>query len=334
MFKTMSIGGATYDLFVRTSTDLIDDKKSISLPLGHKVPVKEVIETCGGGASNSSVGLSRLGCDASICGVIGSDQWGDKLAENFKKEGVNTNCVTFVEDEITSFSIILSASSGERVILYTPGTNVHLHDANFHKEGAKSVDWVYLNHIQERSSVIQDDIVEILASDGSPRFTWNPGGYQLEAGTSEPNNRKLLEHTDLLILNDKEATKFTKTETKEEAIKMLTEIGAKNVCITQGKDGTLASNGNGTDVPLGRVYHCPCIDGTEVIDTTGAGDAFGTGVTWGLLEGLPLPEALKAGTINAASVVSKVGAQAGLLTDIEIRKRLDGTDLSVTTINH
>ncbi|TSC98729.1 MAG: hypothetical protein Greene101449_862, partial [Candidatus Peregrinibacteria bacterium Greene1014_49] len=67
------------------------------------------------------------------------------------------------------------------------------------------------------------------------------------------------------------------------------------------------------------------------IDTTGAGDAFTTGVTWALLTGLTLPDALIAGTINSGSVVGAIGAQAGLLTDIEMRARMKSTSLSVSS---
>jgi len=324
--KTVSIGGATYDLFVRTKEDLVhkdEDMKSIALPLGAKVQVQEVLETCGGGASNSSVGLARLGCDAGFCGVIGSDQWGEKLLENLKKEGVNTDCATVVENEVSSFSIILSTGSGERVILYTPGTNVHLHDSNFNKEVIAQVNWVYLNHIQEDSCIIQDDIIEMLANEKEPRFTWNPGGCQLDEGLDAPNNKNLLSHTDLVILNDREAMQFTKTESTEDAIAVMLKVGAKNVCITQGKEGAIASDGK-------SFFRCPCLPDIDVVDTTGAGDAFGTGVTWALLIGEDLPTAVKAGTINAASVVSAIGAQAGLLTDTEIKKRLTQTNLAVT----
>ncbi|MBU0767081.1 carbohydrate kinase family protein [Patescibacteria group bacterium] len=323
--KTMSIGGATYDLFVRTTEDLIhecDTKKSIALPLGSKVRVEEVIETCGGGASNSSVGLARLGCSAGFCGVISSDQWGEKLLENLKKEGVNIDCATIVENEISSFSIILSTENGERVILYTPGTNVHLHDANFNKDVIGKMNWVYLNHIQEDSCVIQDDIIEMLANEKEPRFTWNPGGCQLDEGLSAPNNKNLLSHTDLVLLNNEEALQFTKTDSIDDAIRTMLSIGAKNVCITQGKEGTIASDGK-------NLYHCPAIIDATVIDTTGAGDAFGTGATWALLNGEDLLTAVKAGTINATSVVGAIGAQAGLLTDTEIKEKLAQTNLAV-----
>ena len=323
-FHTMSIGGATYDLFVRTDHSIIQtcgETPSFTLPLGEKIRVREVIETCGGGASNTSVGLARLGADAYFAGIIGSDQWGQKLLENFHREHIDTDCATIVEGEVSSFSIILSASSGERVILYTPGTNAHLHDATFDRETALNMDWIYLNHIQEGSCIIQDDIVAILTHPDAPRLTWNPGGCQIDSGIHEPHNTLLLSHTDLLLLNHEEALQFTHEKSDESALHTLLKKGTHTVCITNGKEGVTATDGS-------SFYYCPILP-QETVDTTGAGDAFGTGVTWALLSGFDLPRALCAGTINAASVVGAFGAQAGLLTDIEMRERLQSTSLDV-----
>lgn len=325
MKHTMSIGGATYDVFMRLKHDIVascSGTDAFTLPLGEKIRVEEVIETCGGGASNTSVGLARLGCHAGFSGVVGDDQWGDKLRQNLEAEGVDTSCMTIVEGEVSSFSLILSASSGERVILYDPGTNDHLHDVTFDREGAADVDWVYLNHIQASSCVIEDDLIDILTQAGSPKLTWNPGGCQIDAGIEMKNNCTLLSHTDLLLLNKGEALKFSKTDTVEAALRTLLGKGARNVCITDGANGTIASDGT-------HVYRCPVLAGEDVVDTTGAGDAFGTGATWALLQGERLPEALRAGTINAAGVVRAIGAQAGLLTDIEMRSRLSTVQLDV-----
>lgn len=324
--RTISIGGATYDLFVHTGNQVVETcnaRPAITLPLGEKVRVNGVVETCGGGASNTSIGLSRLGCNAGFLGVIGSDQWGEKLLENLRNENVDTRSTVIVEDEMTSFSIILSASSGERVILYESGTNDHLHDANFQKETVADVDWVYLNHIQENSCVIQDDIIDILASDDTVKFTWNPGGCQIDAGMNEQHNRQLLSHTDMLQLNREEAFRFTKLQDIEDALRTLSKAGAAVVCITDGSNGTLATDGE-------KIYHCPILSDVKPKDTTGAGDSFGTAVTWALVEGLDLSTALQAGTINAASVVSSIGAQAGLLTDIEMRRQLESSSLAVS----
>lgn len=323
--KTLSIGGATYDLFVRLPGDMTHVQKkehTLELPMGAKVRVEEVRETCGGGACNTSVGLARLGCDASFEGVIGSDQWGNKLLENFQTENVCTDCITIVEKETTSFSIILSDSGRERVILYQSGTNAHMHDMLFDKEILPSMSWIYLNHIQEGSCVIQDDLSEILAQHGEVRLTWNPGGSQIEQGITDTQNALLLRQTNLLMMNKEEALRFAEASSVEDAIRKLLGTGVGIVCVTDGKNGAKAGDGT-------SLYHCPVIADAVIVDTTGAGDAFGTGMTWALLQGMTLPESLKTGTINATSVVGSFGSQAGLLTDIEMRQRLKTLVLNV-----
>jgi sugar/nucleoside kinase (ribokinase family) len=81
-----------------------------------------------------------------------------------------------------------------------------------------------------------------------------------------------------------------------------------------------------------HTYSCPILP-VQVIETTGAGDAFGTGASYALLTGFGLPEALVAGTLNSASVVSAVGAEAGLLTETQIRERMLNRPLTVETIS-
>lgn len=323
--KTLSIGGATYDLFVCLPHDTVHDhsnEKFFRLPLGAKIRVEQMVETCGGGASNTSVGLARLGCDARFEGVIGSDQWGQKLMENFRKEGVSTDTVTIVESETTSFSIILLGSNRERVILYQPSTNTHLKDMTFSKDAMQGIDWVYLNHLSEESCQIENDIVEMLAKNTGTRLTWNPGGCQIGKGLTDADNIALLAHTHLLLLNKEEALEMTMATDITQAITMLLNTGVKIVCVTDGRNGSFASDGV-------SLFHCPVVTGIQTVNTTGAGDAFGTGMTWGLIEGLSLPEAMKSGTINAASVVANMGSQTGLLTDIEMRQKLQESTLDV-----
>lgn len=323
--RTISIGGATYDVFIHLDENTIAaccGKNAFTFPLGAKIHSQKVTESCGGGASNTSVGLARLGCDAAFAGVVGDDQWGEKLLENMQREGVDTRGVTIVEDEVSSFSIILTASSGERVILYDPGTNDHLHDATFDKENVCMADWIYLNHIQETSCVIQDDIVQIVTGADQPSLTWNPGGCQIQDGLEPENNRILLANTNLLLLNKEEACAFTGKEDVTESLKLLLDAGVENVCITDGSRGVTASDGK-------KIYRCPVVSLGNPIDTTGAGDAFGCGATYGLLQGKDLPTAIKMGSINASSVVCHLGAQAGLLTDTDMQSKMNQVELPI-----
>ena len=325
MKHSLSIGGATYDLFVRTGRDVLHPSKDshmLSLPLGSKIRVDDVIETCGGGASNTAVGLRRLGLASSFCGVVGSDQWGERLLKNMQHEGVDTSSATVVENETSSFSIILSVTGSDRVILYNVGTNTHLQDSTFDREAASKVDWMYLNHLHEESCMIQDDLINVLKNPHAPKLTWNPGGAQLSKGIADAENAVLLKHTALLLLNKEEALAFTHTETIEDAMTILLQAGTHTICVTDGKNGAYGANQKPKTKNQLTIVHCPTAP-TTIVDTTGAGDAFGTGATWALLHGFDLPTILRAGSINAASVVAAFGAQAGLLTDTEMITRLE-----------
>lgn len=299
-----------------------DGQPSVVLPLGRKIRVTSLVECAGGGAANTSVGLSRLGCASAFCGVLGSDQWGERLQAALRKEGVETCCATIVEGETSGFSIVLRGG-GERIILAEPGVNAHMHDATFDKSHAESVDWIYLNHLHEQSMVILDDVVDVAAKHPAIGLSWNPGGSQIRKGMDEAVNASILKKTRLLLLNKEEALEFTKQQTVPDALRALIASEASTVCVTDGPNGSYASNGK-------EIYFCPSVPGASIVDSTGAGDAFGTGATWALIQGYDLPTMLRAGTMNATSVLGVVGAQAGLLTDIALRSRLSEMKLDVT----
>ncbi|MEQ1849348.1 MAG: carbohydrate kinase family protein [Candidatus Peribacteraceae bacterium] len=320
--RSLSVGGATYDLFVSLSDAVTDNQGSIVLPSGSKTTIKGVIEACGGGAANTSVGLSRLGLDASFCGVLGSDQWGEKMLANMKKEGVRTESATIVEGETSSFSVIISTGS-DRSILTARGVSEHLHDVTFDLDAVKKSDVIYLNHLCETSCMIENDIVRML-NNFSGHLTWNPGGCQIDAGMHQKDKNELLALTSLLLLNKEEALRFTGEKSVESAIERLRAAGVKCVCVTDGKNGAVAENETGR-------YHCPVLPVT-IVDTTGAGDAFGTGMTWALSSGQSLQISMIAGTLNASRVVSTIGAEAGLLSRKEMESLLAANTIVTTTI--
>ena len=323
MSNTVSIGGLTYDLFVEVDHNVVtgsDGTHMFQLQLGSKIPVRKVTGACGGGAANTAVGLSRLGCSAACAGVVGSDQWGGMMLKNLEAEGVATGGITVVEKETSSFSIVL-LTKNERVILNEPGTNAHLHDVTFDRAQAASADWVYLNHIHQASCVIEDDILRMLTDTRPPHLTWNPGGCQIDRGITEKNTALLVARTELLIVNKEEAAAFTGKKTIEEALRVMIHAGAGIACITDGRNGSFATDGK-------QIHFCPCLP-AAVVDTTGAGDAFGTAMTWALMQRKDLPTALRAGTINGASVVGVIGAEDGLLTETQIQSAIEKSALTV-----
>lgn len=322
--KTLSIGGATYDIFVHIDPSV--DGDTITLPIGSKLHIKSVTETCGGGAANTSVGLARLGCKACFCGVMGDDQWGKRMRESLTNEGVDTRCATVVEHENSGFSIVLLLPNGERTILNYPGVNRHLDDVTFDVGALEAMDVVYLNRLSEDACEIENDIIARFSQLKDTFLAWNPGGCQIETGMDQADKKALLTVTNLILLNKEEALTFTGEKDIRSAMKTLVDAGVLHVCITDGKVGAYASDGKET-------YHVKASEDVSIIDATGAGDAFGTGMTWAICNGESLPNALKAGTLNAISVLQEIGAQAGLLTDTEIKEEMRTSKLSVETLD-
>ncbi|MBI2034767.1 MAG: hypothetical protein HYT11_03500, partial [Candidatus Levybacteria bacterium] len=96
----------------------------------------------------------------------------------------------------------------------------------------------------------------------------------------------------------------------------------KIVVITDGKDGSFAIDKNG------KMYACPITE-AEVVEKTGAGDAYASGFLSGTLAGHDIKTCMQWGTVNSASVIGKVGAEPGLLTREEIEKRVKEVRLVV-----
>ena len=87
----------------------------------------------------------------------------------------------------------------------------------------------------------------------------------------------------------------------------LRALGPKQVIITDGGNGSAA-------VAADQHWYLPILPDIKRVETTGAGDAFASATTAGLMRGKTLPEAMRWGQCQAASVIQKIGAEAGLLT--------------------
>jgi sugar/nucleoside kinase (ribokinase family) len=162
------------------------------------------------------------------------------------------------------------------------------------------------------------------------KLAFNPGTIQLE------KRGKLfmdaLEKTDYLFVNKQEAQEILYgkelTLIKENDNQMkkllygLKGLGAKNIIVTDGDNGSFVQTENNEFFNLGIMT-------TEVVEKTGAGDAYTAGFLAALLNGQPVGEAMRWGTLDAASVVQRIGAEEGLLTKVG----LQNTSSPIPTLN-
>lgn len=211
----------------------------------------------------------------------------------------------------SNFSAVLTYQ-GERTIL------VYHQDWKYILPDLDKTKWLYYTSVGEsftRSDIV-DDVLRFLTRTGAKLF-YNPGTYQLKTGVKK--YPQLLSLSEVFIVNITEAKKILDiTETQKPTIKRLLkgllDLGSKKVIITDSSNGSWAAEG--------KDYFKMGIFPAEKVETTGAGDAFATGVLAALCLGNDLAEAMRWGSANSASVVEFVGPQAGLLSYKQIQQRL------------
>jgi sugar/nucleoside kinase (ribokinase family) len=134
----------------------------------------------------------------------------------------------------------------------------------------------------------------------------------------------VLKKTDYLFVNKEEAEqlrsgkKHEKTSNENAYLrKLLVDLqktGARIVVITNGKHGSYSCDEKGD-------FYFRGMHPGKVVERTGAGDAFSSGFLAATINGLSIPKAMDWGSANAASVVGKIGAEAGLLTKHEMEEK-------------
>ena len=135
---------------------------------------------------------------------------------------------------------------------------------------------------------------------------FNPGKLELE---QKKKLLGLLEDVDILLLNKAEAAELVPGKVLAELLSHLANY-VPTAIITDGSMGAIATDGKET-------YRFGIYEDVRVKDTTGAGDAFGSGFLAHLAAGNSFEDSLIFGSANSTSVVHQLGAKAGILTGKE-----------------
>lgn len=308
MFDIITIGDATIDTFLFVDyleVREIGGRQKALINWGDKLPVEKLFKSVAGNAANNAVGSARLGLNTAFYTVFAHDMGGREILHKMQKEGVSTRYIEKNDKHGTNASTVI-CYKGERTIY------VYHEHRNYKLPNFVPAQWVYLTSLGKGFEKIYSDLVKYLKK-YKVRLAFNPGTYQLRAGPKA--NRLILEKTDLLSLNVEEAESWVgETGDMRVLCRRLTELGPRAVVVTDGQNGAYSYSHEG-------FYSIKIFPG-ERVEATGAGDAFTTAYIAALAYGLPHAEALRWGPVNAASVVGKIGPQAGLLTRKEIEARL------------
>lgn len=305
MVKMLTIGAAVQDVFLSHSEELkpvaekTADELFLKIELGSKNDVNNVDFSTGGGATNAAVTFARQGLDVMFMGTIAHDPAGDAVLNELDKENVDTSRVSYSEKHHTGYSVVLLASNGERSFLTYRGASTHYDIKNFDLEGCDA-DWLYVSSMAGGMSIL-DKIFHQAKKLGMKVF-FNPGKNELR----QPKLLKgLLEDVDVLSVNADEAQMIVSGNDLEELTRRLLNY-VPVVIVSDGPNGVMASDG--TTIVRAGMY-----EDVKVIDRTGAGDAFGSGFLSQWAVGRSLKDSIVFASANSTSVVTKIGAKAGIL---------------------
>lgn len=316
-FDVVTVGAATRDVFVkskhfeRRKDSQAPDGYDTCLPMGAKIPVDEMTFETGGGATNAAVTFSRFGLKTACITRVGDDVGGREIKELLKKARIDTAGVQTDTEAKTAYSVILLAGSGSRAILVARGASKDLDQKSIPWQKLDSA-WIYLTSVAGNPKLLDDVFKQARLKRG--HVAWNPGNAEIEMGL-----KKLLPHlmqTDVLILNRDEAAALAQTSLRD-LQGILKKLGAlPRIClvITDGAHGAYVH-------ARGATWFAPPLKG-KIINTTGAGDAFGSAFCSAVAKAWDLETALKAGTLNAFGVVTHMGAKAGILKAFPTKKEL------------
>ncbi len=314
MFDLISVGDSVIDLFVPlidAETRSEDGQRKLILRSGDKVPVGPSTSLIGGNAANNAVGSTRLKLNSAIYTNVGDDEDGQRIADNFRSEGVDCRYLVKNKEMLSNHHVVLDFK-GERTIL------VHHQPWKLELPELERTKWVYLTSLSP--SFVDTNFIEQLINyleRTRSKLLYNPGTFQIKQGVKK--NPRLLSLTEVFIVNKEEAKLvlgFEEGEKKEmkELLTGLHDLGPRQVVVTDGENGSWGFDGENF-FELGLFP-------ANLVEMTGAGDAYATGVLAGLLHGKSLDSAMRWGAANAAGVVEQVGPQAGLLTYDQMQERL------------
>jgi ribokinase len=263
---------------------------SIPVP-GETVLGEDFAEGVGGKGSNQAVAASRLGADVALVGRVGDDRFADRAFELWDREDVETTHVARTDEVHTGVGVVLVEKTGENAIGVAPGANEAL-DAADVRDAADSIENANVVLTQLETEIEPVEATMSLAADAGTETILNPA-----PATELPTG--LLEAADFLTPNRSEARLLTGIDPDADVedatlARDLVEMGANAVVLTQGGDGALVVTASDeTSIPAPDV---------DVVDTTGAGDAFNAGFAVALAEG--------ADPVEAARFASRTGALA------------------------
>lgn len=274
------------------------------VPRNDSIAFDEVIVSPGGCGSNTAIGLASLGIPTAIMARTGDDDTADLLFRYWERVGVNTHFVTRVSRTSTGTSVGLVDDDYQPRFIHTTGANNRMTADVIDPRSLldSGVKFFHIAGFFVLPNLFKDVANKLAILLGEGIKTSLDVVYNIRM--DQPELRQVLWATlpylDTFMANEMEAARLTGESNYENAALLLKEKGVKKVVIKRGALGSYGlSDSYSGIVPTGKV---------NVLDTTGAGDAFAAGYIAASVRNESFHKACLAGNHAGAKICTRLGA--------------------------
>jgi len=268
---------------------------------GRLVLVDEMSLHTGGCAINSATALARLGLPVEVIGKVGADPFGDFLLNAISECGIGISGVMRDDRVGTSATIVMVEPDGERRFVHYIGANANLSLSDLDFEIITTASILHIAGSLVMPGIDGQPTAELLAEARAAGVTtfldtvWDDTGRWIDVLAP------CLPLIDYFVPSLPEAQAITGLEPPEDVARALLGKGVGTVALKMGADGCLVMGDAGSALRL------PAFQ-VDVVDATGAGDAFAAGFIAGVWKGWSLPETARFANAVGALCVTGVGA--------------------------
>lgn len=268
-----------------------------------KVRIRRHFRSAGGQVATMLAAAAGMGARTAYVGTTGSDEHGAFMRDALARAGIDATRVLTRDAPQAHAAILIDERNGERIVLWDRGERLRLAPADVPPD------------LIARARLVHVDDVDLEASIAAARIATAAG-----VATTSDIERAADRVGDLIagvtcpIFAAPAMAELTGIADPERALRALRTLNPGVLCVTLGKAGAMALDGD-------AIVHVPAFEVTA-IDTTGAGDVFRAGFALAWLEGRATADVLRFANAAAAVSCTRLGAMAGAPSRVEVDRLL------------
>ncbi|MCI0521092.1 MAG: carbohydrate kinase family protein [Chloroflexi bacterium] len=286
------LGNVTLDIICQTVEDV---------PRYESISFEKATISPGGCGSNTAIGLCGLGVATGLIACIGDDLSSGIVTSVWEQVGLDTRFVRRAAGRTVGVSVGLVDAKAQPRFVHTPGANAlwSLDELDLARLKAEGVRHFHVAGFFVLPGLLDGRLPDALHQAQQLGMTTTLDVVHKPFMSLE-KLRPCFPYLNVFLCNEREGERLTGLTRGEQIAKMLREAGAASVIVKLGGEGCWLECASFS----GRI----AAGKAEVVDTTGAGDAFAAGLIAALLDGKSLAEACMAGNAAGGRAVSAAGA--------------------------